>query len=220
MVSVLFLVLWSCAPQPVTTTIEIDTDQTFKSAVQLFDQGQLSHADSLFQIVCTVDPYTDEAWWYRYQVAISKEQYDDAHTYIYNAIRYSVPKPHYLDAFEKMDKVNYTPPEYAVGGQGPISVSYDTPPEPIDGYATIQRNVLYPEIAREAGIEGTVIVQVYVSETGDVTKTQIIKGIPKTGLDEAARYAIKRTKFTPALSNDAPLGVWISIPVVFRLKSK
>jgi len=97
-------------------------------------------------------------------------------------------------------------------------IPYDEAPEPIGGYSAIQRNVRYPPIAQEAGIEGTVIVQAFVDNKGRVTETVILKGIPNTGLDEAAVDAIRRTRFHPAKQRDRAVGVWISIPVNFRLK--
>ena len=36
----------------------------------------------------------------------------------------------------------------------------------------------YPEIAMEAGIEGTVIVQAFINKKGVVEDTMILKGIP------------------------------------------
>jgi len=98
-------------------------------------------------------------------------------------------------------------------------IPYDEPPEPIGGYAAIQKNVRYPEIAQEAGIEGTVIIQAFVDARGKVQETVVLKGIPNTGLDEAAAEAIKRTRFKPAKQRDRPVGVWISIPVNFKLKN-
>ena len=96
-------------------------------------------------------------------------------------------------------------------------IPYDEPPVPIGGYATIQRNVRYPEIAQEAGIEGMVIVQAFVSAKGRVTEAVILKGIPNTGLNEAAMDAIKRTRFKPAKQRDRPVGVWVAFPVNFKL---
>jgi protein TonB len=98
-------------------------------------------------------------------------------------------------------------------------IPYDDPPEPIGGYSTIQKNVVYPEIAMEAGIEGMVIVQAFVNDKGRVTETVILKGIPNTGLNEAAADAIRRTRFKPAMQRDRKVGVWISIPVNFRLNN-
>ena len=97
-------------------------------------------------------------------------------------------------------------------------IPYDDPPVPLGGYAAIQRNIIYPEIAQEAGIEGTVVIQAFVDKKGKVTDTVVLKGIPNTGLNEAAMTAIEKTRFKPAKQRDRAVGVWISIPVNFRLK--
>jgi len=111
------------------------------------------------------------------------------------------------------------PPEEDDGGPRVRFIPYDEPPEPIGGFAAIQRNVVYPEIAQEAGIEGTVVVQAFVNEFGKVTDCVILKGVPNTGLDEAAIDAIKKTKFKPAKQRDRNVGVYISIPVIFKLQT-
>jgi len=77
---------------------------------------------------------------------------------------------------------------------------------------------VYPEIAREAGIEGRVVVQVFIDENGKVTDTKILEGIPESGLNEAAINAVTQTKFKPAMLRDQPVGVWITIPIDFALK--
>ena len=92
-------------------------------------------------------------------------------------------------------------------------IPYDVPPKPLTPIRP-----KYPEIAQEAGIEGTVIVQVFVDKKGRVKETSILKGIPNTGLDEAAIAAIRETRFEPGKQRERPVGVWISIPVNFRLK--
>ncbi len=110
------------------------------------------------------------------------------------------------------------PPDEEESGPKVRFIPYDEAPEPIGGFAAIQRNVIYPEIAQEAGIEGTVVIQAFIDEEGDVGRCEVLKGIPNTGLNEAAIDAIKKTKFKPALQRDRKVGVWISIPVVFKLK--
>ena len=60
--------------------------------------------------------------------------------------------------------------------------------------------------------------EAFVDKKGKVTDTVVLKGIPNTGLDEAAMVAITKTKFKPAKQRDRAVGVWISIPVNFRLK--
>ncbi len=110
------------------------------------------------------------------------------------------------------------PPDEEESGPRVRFIPYDEAPEPIGGFAAIQRNVVYPEIAQEAGIEGTVVIQAFIDENGDVGRCEVLKGIPNTGLNEAAIKAIKETRFKPALQRDRKVGVWISIPVVFKLK--
>lgn len=97
-------------------------------------------------------------------------------------------------------------------------IHHDEPPIPIGGYAAIQRNIIYPEIAQEARIEGTVVISAFVDENGEVTELTVLKGVPGTGLDEAAMKAVRKTRFKPAKQGDRAIGVWISIPVNFQLK--
>ena len=92
-------------------------------------------------------------------------------------------------------------------------IPYDDPPVPLTPIRP-----KYPEIAQEAGIEGTVYVQAFIDVKGRVKELKIIKGIPNTGLDEAAIEAIRKTRFRPAKQRERPVGVYISIPVNFRLK--
>lgn len=119
-----------------------------------------------------------------------------------------------LDDFVEWD----APPPPPSEGPRVRFIPYDDPPVPIGGYTAIQRNIIYPEIAQEAGIEGTVVIQAFVDKKGKVTDTVVLKGIPNTGLDEAAMTAIRKTRFKPAKQRDRAVGVWISIPVNFRLK--
>ncbi len=114
-----------------------------------------------------------------------------------------------LDEFDAWDAPP-PPPE----GPRVKFIPYDDPPVPLRPIKP-----KYPEIAQEAGIEGTVVVQVFVDENGRVKDTVILKGIPNTGLDEAATDAIRIVRFKPAKQRERAVGVWISIPVNFRLKS-
>ncbi|MBN2011574.1 energy transducer TonB [candidate division KSB1 bacterium] len=98
-----------------------------------------------------------------------------------------------------------------------IFVPYDDPPQPIGGFAAIQRNLKYPEIARKAGVEGRVMVHAQIDEKGNVVNTRILQSLGNNGCDEAAIEAIKKVKWKPAMQRDRPVKVWISIPVVFKL---
>lgn len=96
-------------------------------------------------------------------------------------------------------------------------VAVEEMPEPIGGIAAIQSKIVYPEIAKRAGVEGKVYVLAFVDENGNVTKAEIIKGLG-AGLDEAALNAVRQTKFKPGKQRGKPVKVQVSIPIVFRLQ--
>ena len=74
---------------------------------------------------------------------------------------------------------------------------------------------VYPDIAREAGVDGTVMVQALVGKDGRVKDVRVVKSIPM--LDAAAIQAVKGWVFKPALSNNKPVAVWVGCPVKFSL---
>jgi protein TonB len=96
-------------------------------------------------------------------------------------------------------------------------VAVEEMPEPIGGIGAIQSKIVYPEIAKRAGVEGKVYVLAFVNESGEVTKAEIIKGLG-AGLDEAALNAVKQTKFKPGKQRGKPVKVQVSIPIVFKLQ--
>jgi len=73
----------------------------------------------------------------------------------------------------------------------------------------------YPDLAREANVDGTVMVQALVGKDGKVKDTKVVKSIPM--LDQAAIEAVKQWVFKPALSNNKPVAVWVAVPVRFSL---
>ncbi|HEY4612798.1 MAG TPA: energy transducer TonB [Bacteroidota bacterium] len=96
-------------------------------------------------------------------------------------------------------------------------VAVEELPEPLNGIAGIQSLVVYPEIAKRAGVEGTVFVEAFVDENGIVTKTSVVKGIG-AGCDEAAMKAVEKTKFKPGKQRGKSVKVRMSIPIRFRLQ--
>ncbi len=118
-----------------------------------------------------------------------------------------------LDELDFDDFSNFDAPPPPPSGPKVVFIPYDDPP-----VAMSPIRPTYPEIAQEAGIEGVVVVQAFIDEKGRVKETLILKGVPNTGLDEAAMEAIRKTRFRPAKQRERAVGVWISIPVNFRLK--
>jgi len=118
-----------------------------------------------------------------------------------------------LDELDFDDFSNLDAPPPPSSGPKVVFIPYDDPP-----VSMTPIRPKYPEIAQEAGIEGVVVVQAFIDEKGRVKETLILKGVPNTGLDEAAMEAIRSTRFKPAKQRERAVGVWISIPVNFRLK--
>jgi protein TonB len=96
-------------------------------------------------------------------------------------------------------------------------VAVEEMPSPIGGIKAIQEKIVYPEIAKRAGVEGKVYILAFVNEQGKVTKAEIVKGIG-AGCDEAAQNAILKTKFNPGKQRGKPVKVKVTIPVIFKLK--
>lgn len=110
------------------------------------------------------------------------------------------------------------PPPPAEDEAATFFVAYDEAPQPIGGFEAIQKKLVYPEIARKAGIEGQVTVYAHINERGEVVDTKILVPLGNSGCNEAAVAAIKAVKWRPAKQRDKPVAVWVSIPVRFRLK--
>jgi TonB family protein len=89
-------------------------------------------------------------------------------------------------------------------------------PEPVGGYGAIKKKLIYPELAKENGIQGTVEVQITVDEFGEVTNAEVVKGIGY-GCDETARIAVYYTKFKPGLQRGKPVKVQMTVPIEFKI---
>ncbi|MFY9268591.1 MAG: energy transducer TonB, partial [Candidatus Manganitrophaceae bacterium] len=76
---------------------------------------------------------------------------------------------------------------------------------------------VYPEEAKRLEKEGTVILEVRISEGGEVLKVDVVQGAGY-GFDEAAKEAMERLRFEPAYLGDRPVAVILRIPIRFRLK--
>jgi protein TonB len=75
----------------------------------------------------------------------------------------------------------------------------------------------YTEIARTAGVQGTVIVEAVIDEQGRVTNERLIRGLPM-GLDKAALEAIQQWRFKPALLDGRPVKVYFTLTVNFTIQ--
>lgn len=75
---------------------------------------------------------------------------------------------------------------------------------------------VYPEVARLAGLDGTVFCRALIDTSGAVLTASVVKG--HSIFNEAALDAVVQFRFTPARQNDRAVRVWMVIPVQFRLR--
>ena len=88
----------------------------------------------------------------------------------------------------------------------------DEPPEPV---VNVQPE--YPEIARQAGLEGKVLVEAVIDENGNVIDARI-KYSDNEIFNEAALAAMRKMKFKPAKQKGIPVKVRIIQPFIFKLR--
>ena len=74
---------------------------------------------------------------------------------------------------------------------------------------------LYPDVAREAKVQGVVILDCLVSPEGRVTAVRVLRGIPL--MDEAAVNAVRQWEFAPTLMDHKPVAVVVTVEVKFTL---
>ncbi len=77
----------------------------------------------------------------------------------------------------------------------------------------------YPKQAREAGLEGAVILEVEINENGKVQEVKIISG-PSKELNEAAKKALFHYIFSPAMKDGNPVSTIIRYTYRFQLESE
>lgn len=87
-------------------------------------------------------------------------------------------------------------------------VSVDQQAEPIS-----KVDPIYPDDAKQAGIEGTIIVQALVIEDGSVEECRAVPSIP--ALEDAAVACVRQWHFKPAMIGGKPVAVWVTVPVRF-----
>jgi protein TonB len=76
----------------------------------------------------------------------------------------------------------------------------------------------YPSTPRRLGIQGTTTLRIYVSAEGRVTEVVVEQTAGHSDLDHAAADAVRRWRFEPARRGTEAVGMWVLLPVEFRLR--
>lgn len=84
--------------------------------------------------------------------------------------------------------------------------------------AFMQKNLKYPPLARENGIEGTVYLSFVVGKDGNIREVSVRRGIGFGCDEEAVRVVKMMPAFKPAKQNGRPVDVYFNMPIRFVLK--
>jgi periplasmic protein TonB len=105
--------------------------------------------------------------------------------------------------------VNLAPPTQPAAA-GPVSVGGEVrPPKVVSPVSPV-----YPAIARQANVQGNVVVRVTIDKAGNVSDARAISG--PALLREAAVDALRRQKYQPSTLNGQPISIEMLVTVQFR----
>lgn len=118
----------------------------------------------------------------------------------------------------------YTPPaiseEEEVAEAEIFTVVEESPSYPggdVGRIKFLQENIVYPQMARESGIQGTVYVTFVVERNGNVTDVRVLRGIGGGCDEEAVRVIKAMPKWNPGKQRGKPVRVQFNMPIKFTL---
>jgi TonB family protein len=94
-----------------------------------------------------------------------------------------------------------SPGDFVTVEEEPVRISIDPP--------------VFPQVAKDAEVGGTVLVRVLVGKNGRVKEAIVVEG--HAMLVEAALASARTAVFRPALQRHRPVEVWVMVPITFRL---
>lgn len=83
--------------------------------------------------------------------------------------------------------------------------------------AFLSKNIKYPVIAQEQGIEGTVVLRFVVEKDGAVSDVQVVRSLDPSCDKEAKRVINSMPNWIPGKQNGKAVRVYFTVPVRFRL---
>lgn len=89
---------------------------------------------------------------------------------------------------------------------------------PNDFALWVAKNVKYPKYAKEAGIEGTVLVHFVIDKKGKISEAHVHQGVHPVLDEEAVRVILKSPKWKPGKKDGKPVKVSYTMPVMFNFR--
>lgn len=81
----------------------------------------------------------------------------------------------------------------------------------------VQKQITYPPIAQENGIQGKVVIQFVVEKDGRLTNIKILSTPDRSLTEEAVRVLKLSPKWSPGMQRNRPVRIWYTLPVEFRI---
>ena len=81
----------------------------------------------------------------------------------------------------------------------------------------LSENIKYPEMAREANVQGNVFVTFVVEKNGNITNVKVLRGIGAGCDEEAIRVVKNMPQWIPGKQRSAPVRVQFNMPIKFVL---
>ena len=82
----------------------------------------------------------------------------------------------------------------------------------------VNQRLVYPEIAKENGVQGRVMLQFQVNPDGSVSNVKVLRGVDPSLDKEAVRVVSSSPKWTPGKQRDRAVKVTYTFPVIFQLR--
>jgi len=82
----------------------------------------------------------------------------------------------------------------------------------------VNQRLVYPEIAKENGVQGRVMLQFTVNADGTVSNVKVLRGVDPSLDKEAVRVVSSSPKWKPGRQRDRAVKVTYTFPVIFQLR--
>ena len=86
-------------------------------------------------------------------------------------------------------------------------------------YAASNRLPVYPKLLERDGVQGAVMIRVFVKADGTAGDVEIKSSSGYPSMDEAARTAVRTWRFNPATVDGKPIAEWYLVPIPFKLQN-
>ena len=127
------------------------------------------------------------------------------------------------EGFEIMDYIESAPEEETIEEEAIPFQLVEEKPSFNGGDANefskwVNSRLVYPEIAKENGVQGRVTLQFTVNADGTVSNVKVLRGVDSSLDKEAVRVVSSSPKWKPGKQRDRAVKVTYTFPVIFQLR--